>query len=292
MRAAPVIITALAGSALAVPATHRGQEGLETSSISERRRACNKPAADGQSKCFAESCGKQDPYAPECADHKRYIQCMMPVRDANMKCLLDRSRAKTTAWAAHERCSSEAVSGFRACRNEGAIVDRLWLECSARTVDAYEQCVQAVPATTSADMAASESVERPFGNDRQLRNQTIREPIWAEREPRNKEFADCEAKLPGNKCVRDFFHLQGSVGRFVMNCNVGDLQNRKSPHRILLSNYPSSMFPEGPECGTVNGTVVVLTKDDYEPICNACFKTSKSSSRRCGRPGNPTAGRA
>jgi hypothetical protein len=102
-------------------------------------------------------------------------------------------------------------------------------------------------------------------------SQTERKPIWAEKQG-IKEYSECLQKYNGNKaCVRELFHLQGSVGRFRMNCqgDKGDLQGQL--HHINLSRYPKDMFPDGPQCGTQQGYAVTIDKPEYLPVCKECF---------------------
>ncbi|KAM4058921.1 lipase (class 3) domain-containing protein [Hirsutella rhossiliensis] len=73
------------------------------------------------------------------------------------------------------------------------------------------------------------------------------ESMWAERDG-NMEFQRCREKLSNSPCVREFFHLQGSVEEFRKSCQSGNLAKDE---RIILTIdiFPEKIFPGGPQCG-------------------------------------------
>lgn len=123
----------------------------------------------------------------------------------------------------------------------------------------YEQCIrkysepESTPGPNSASQATSQANEA--------------QPIWAEN---LKEFNDCSVKLPNDPCVRELFHLQGSLDRFRWNCKQGDLSIDRQ-HNINLGYFPQDKFPDGPKCGTRNGRVMAIKPESYDKVCKQCF---------------------
>ncbi|KAF4505980.1 hypothetical protein G6O67_006111 [Ophiocordyceps sinensis] len=134
-------------------------------------------------------------------------------------------------------------------------------------VISFEECIRKYsgPESTPGPNSASQVEETSASQATSQANEA--QPIWAEN---LKEFNDCSVKLPNDPCVRELFHLQGSLDRFRWNCKQGDLSIDRQ-HNINLGYFPQDKFPDGPKCGTRNGRVIAIKPESYDKVCKQCF---------------------
>ncbi|PHH84324.1 hypothetical protein CDD83_2116 [Cordyceps sp. RAO-2017] len=95
--------------------------------------------------------------------------------------------------------------------------------------------------------------------------------VFSGRPTKEKVIQDCMSQEGINgDCVQELFHLQGTLGRFQMNCweKGGDLQGGT---RTVNAYYYRGKFPEGPKCGKSEYGFVAISEQDYLPICDRCI---------------------
>lgn len=87
-------------------------------------------------------------------------------------------------------------------------------------------------------------------------------------------YAQCENSGPSQGCVDAFFHLQGSTGRLLYNCQEGDLAWGNTTLNLQRDTaFPSADFPNGVQCGEPEEpNLITFNPTDYSPLCHCVLE--------------------
>ncbi|KAK2616628.1 hypothetical protein QQS21_000451 [Conoideocrella luteorostrata] len=94
--------------------------------------------------------------------------------------------------------------------------------------------------------------------------------IWADI---NEKYEKCKAIFPKDPCVKELFHLQGSIGHFEENCKPGGTLAGTKSQPVLLKYFPDGKS----KCWPGQKDTIYVNKEVYQRICTQCINVEQKS---------------